>query len=434
VWIYFSGIGSFGSCLWDYIKHNLVFSNLLEHKLPIIESPNGKAFIWHYSWAYYITPVRFYQLLKGFAPSVSLDAILLILYSVVLFASVSVLARSGTSRLVLFAVFMTGGLDLIGMPIFGVNPVGTVETSGLVLPIPFNVDWWGLPFAPQSLTMNLYYAPQHFFGALIGTALLYASVQSGRPAAMTLVEMVIIISASAFWSPYVAVGLEALALILVLTLDRNGTTLERLRNERLRPLFTPRGLVALAFAAVLAAAALLFLWAAKPLSAPALILDGDNTVSWLLTYAINYAPFILAVGLAAWPRAWKDGSSAGVEKRKNAFRMLACGLLASALVLTVAHGFYNDWAMRATLPLSIALSVALAKVLLGGMKWPYLVTMLVVLLVSSASSVTTLMRSILLPSKCAPYGAFDLEDMGDLASQYRGRQNSVLYRYLVRPQ
>src|SRR5262249_34996654 len=139
------------------------------------------------------------------------------------------------------------------------------------------------------------------------------------------------------------------------------------------------------------------LYAAKPLSAPQSIFDGDNVVSWVLTYAINYAPFLLALAIAAWPRAWKDASSAGVEKRKNAFRLLAAGLLASALVLTVTHGLYNDWAMRVTLPLSVALTVALAGVLLGGMKWPYLVTMLVVLLASSASSVTTLMRSILLP-------------------------------------
>jgi hypothetical protein len=143
---------------------------------------------------------------------------------------------------------------------------------------------------------------------------------------------------------------------------------------------------------------------------------------------------MLAIGFAAWPRVWKDGSSAGVERRKNAFRMLAGGLLASALVLTVAHGFYNDWAMRVTLPLSIALTVALASLLLDGMKWPYLVTMLVVLLISSASSVTTLMRSILLPSTCAPYGAFTLKDLGGLVSQYQGRPNSVLYRYLVRLQ
>jgi len=90
--------------------------------------------------------------------------------------------------------------------------------------------------------------------------------------------------------------------------------------------------------------------------------------------------------------------------------------------------------MRVTLPLSIALTVALANLLLGGMKWPYLATMVVVLVISSASSVTTLMRSILLPNKCAPYGTFTLEDLGEIAPQYQGRRNSVLYRYLVRSQ
>jgi hypothetical protein len=68
------------------------------------------------------------------------------------------------------------------------------------------------------------------------------------------------------------------------------------------------------------------------------------------------------------------------------------------------------------------------------MKWPYLVTLLVVLLVSSASSVTTLMRSILLPGRCAPYGAFTLKDIREIAPQYQGRRNSFLYRYLVGPQ
>ena len=164
-----------------------------------------------------------------------------------------------------------------------------------------------------------------------------------------------------------------------------------------------------------------------------MIFDGGNTGSWLLTYAINYAPFLLALVLVAWPRTWKDSSSASDEERNNTFRMLAGGLIASALVLTLAHGFYNDWAMRVTVPLSIALSVAVASLLLSGMRWPHLATMLSVVVISSASSVTTLARSILLPAKCAPYGAFKLEDMGVLTPQYQGRRNSFLYRYLVRP-
>ena len=90
------------------------------------------------------------------------------------------------------------------------EPQGEISTSWVTLQVPFNLDWWGIPYAPQSFTTNLYYAPQHFFGALIGTALLYASLQSSQPASATLIETVIVIAASVFWSPYVAVGLAAL--------------------------------------------------------------------------------------------------------------------------------------------------------------------------------------------------------------------------------
>ena len=102
---------------------------------------------------------------------------------------------------------------------FGVEPQGEISTSWVTLQVPFNLDWWGIPYAPQSFTMNLYYAPQHFFGALIGTALLYASLQSSQPAAARLIETIIVIAASVFWSPYVAVGLAALAVVLAFSLD-----------------------------------------------------------------------------------------------------------------------------------------------------------------------------------------------------------------------
>ena len=109
---------------------------------------------------------------------------------------------------------LTGGLDLIGMLAFGVEPQGEISTAWITLQVPFNLDWWGVPYAPQSFTTNLYYAPQHFFGALIGTALLYASLQFRRPAALTLIESLVVIAASAFWSPYVAVGLAVLAAVM----------------------------------------------------------------------------------------------------------------------------------------------------------------------------------------------------------------------------
>ena len=88
--------------------------------------------------------------------------------------------------------------------------------------------------------------------------------------------------------------------------------------------------------------------------------------------------------------------------------------------------------MRATLPLSIALAVALTHVLLGGLAWPYLAVLLTVLAISSASSFTAFVQSALMPTHCQAYGRHSLKDMGELKSQYEGRSDSLLYRYFVR--
>ena len=96
---------------------------------------------------------------------------------------------------------------------------------------------------------------------------------------------------------------------------------------------------------------------------------------------------LVALLLVMWPSFRRSPADGGPEPLCPELpKTLAGGLVASALVLLVGHGFYNDWAMRATLPLSIALAVALTKVLFQGLKWPYLAALLTVLALSSASS------------------------------------------------
>ena len=107
-------------------------------------------------------------------------------------------------------------------------------------------------------------------------------------------------------------------------------------------------------------------------------------------------------------------------------------LLASAALLLVAHGAFNDWGIRTTLPLWPALAIAIAQVLWIGLKWAYLTVFLVVVVLSSAASLAEVAISAVVPSYCAPYGVFSLEDMGPLAFQYEGRRKSMLYRYFAR--
>jgi hypothetical protein len=430
-WVAYSGIGSFAACRWDYVKHNLMFSYLLDQQLPIYTSLEGREVIVHYSFAYYITPVRIFEAVQHLTSGVSLNAVLLAFYSIVLFLAMSVLSRGRAAFLLaLLAVLcLTGGLDVIGMLAFGVKPVGELATSWATFALPVNFEWWGLPFAPQSFSSNLYYAPQHFFGALIGTALLQESLQSERPNATPLIDSAIIIAAGAFWSPYVAVGLGVLAVVLTFSFGIRRM-FQQWKGEKLPLLRTPAGLIACAFAIVLCCAALLFLWGSKPLSPPVLVISSRNAWRWLLTYALNYAPYLIALVLVLWPSFRRSPAKPPPDLPK----ILAGGLVASALVLLVGHGFYNDWAMRATLPLSIALAVALTRVLFEGfLKWPYLPALLTVLALSSASSLAEIVRGVLEPkTHCAPYGSFSLKDMGELENQYEGRSNSVLYRYLAR--
>jgi hypothetical protein len=433
VWIYFSGIGSYAICRWDYVKHNIMFSYLLDHKLPIEINWEGRRFILHYSLAYYITPVRLKEAFARLLPHASLNFILLLTYSSAVYVSLWILARGEAAfALVLFFVLsLTGGLDLVGMVAFHVKPIVTTLPS-LDIGIPMNTEWWGVPYAPQSLTMNLYWAPQHFFSALIGTALVFAFVRSSGPSTVMLVNVSIVIAASVFWSPYTALGLSVLAFLKFAVDD--GRLLPKLRREGVAPLLTFCSLFTCAFAAALALAAWLFLTAAVPLSPPRLLINHSNTRAWLLTYSLNYAPLILAFILTCWPHGWRVCRNVGPEQASyhHVHLTLAACLTASAAILLLTHGNFNDWAMRTTLPLSITLSVALTQVLLGKMKWTYLAPLFAVLALSSASSVSEMALSALAAPNCAPYGVFSLKDMGPLASQYEGRRGSILYRYLVR--
>ena len=116
------------------------------------------------------------------------------------------------------------------MIVFGVKPSMAATLPVLGIEVPGNLEWWGVPYAPQSLTANLYWAPQHFFAALIGTALVFAFMRSSRPLAAVSVDVLIVVAACVFWSSYVAVGLAVLALVR-LGVDDRVALLRRLRQE-----------------------------------------------------------------------------------------------------------------------------------------------------------------------------------------------------------
>lgn len=426
-WIAFSGIGSLAVCRWDYVKHNIIFSALLDQRLPI--TLNDGSFILHYPFSYYISPVRLTQLLQWIGAPVSLDALLLIFYSLTAFLSVTLMARESRvpALAMLAAIVLVGGWDVPGMKIFGV-PVQTAPFGSLAIPVPWNLEWWGLPYAPQSVTANLYWAPQHAFGALIGVPLIMHFVNVRRSNFFAVGNAGIILLASSFWSPYVAVGLAGLATVRLLFIDFSALTATTSR-QGLGLLYSPRTLLGAGLGLSLLGFAILFFLAAVPLSRPDILILRDYE-TWVGTYLFNYAPF-LVVGALAVRKASIDPAYADASTLEARRLVAECGglLIASAVTLAVAHGTYNDWGMRTTLPLWLAL-VAVALRYLFALAGPRSrVVVLGVLVLSSADSFAEIAISVLHAPNCLPYGSFQIRDMGELASQYQGRPDSLLYLY-----
>jgi hypothetical protein len=418
-WILPSGIGGVGACHWDYIKHDIVFGRLLTGHLPL-DLETGAPF--HYYFAYYIVPVRLYQGLAALLPWAPFDLVLLGFYAALLFLSVELLAwglRAPPGRLLLLLALTGGGLDLVGLPLLGGHLLveGTIPWLGL--PLVEGLEWWGSPPAPQSFTMHLYWAPQHMFAALLGTALLAALWRAARPGPATLLHAGTVVAATAFWSPYVAIGLAVLVA---------GAGLRRLLGPVAPPLPSPEAapwLAAAPFCLALGAFAMLYMTAARAAGAPGLIFATTPAGIWLLSVLLNHAPWVAALLLV-------PASAAPAVERRALAAMLGLGLAASALLLCLRHGVYNDWGMRVILPVGLLMSAATARLLALGLPAAGRLLLVALLVLSSASSLAQIAQGLFAPWRCVPYGTYAEGDLGPLLPQYEGDRESFVYRLLAR--
>jgi hypothetical protein len=428
LWVYESGIGGFTLCRWDYVKHSVMFWNLLQHPLPIRLSANGTAPAYlHYYFAYYITPVRLYQGLRSIFPGLDLNKLLLLIYIAALYGSLRLLAASFRvpvlGLLVLFIVY--GGLDVLGVAAFGGRlwPVGQMPL--LHLRLYTGLEWWGAPYAPQSLTSNLYWAPQHFFAALIGMALLSAIFTADRPIPAKFLHGATVIVLSALWSPYAAVGLgvawAGAATAAALNHRRAGT--QHLRDASLRPL-----LAAAAFPLALLIFVAIFYAAAQAASPPGIVFSRSTPAAWLLTFLLKHAIALSALVVLCFARYAQRPRIGEIDLA----HVIAFGLVADAVLLCFTHGTYNDWAMRSTLPLSMLLAAAVCRFMATGAPQGARAFLFVLLLLGSAAPLAEIGQSIAARPGCTPYSAFSLPDLGPLAPQYEGRPDSLLYRHLAR--
>ena len=119
-----------------------------------------------------------------------------------------------------------------------------------------------------------------------------------------------------------------LAILLTLELSMNHRGVMRFREEHCASLLYAPALLAYTLAVALSVFLWLYYTAATPLSNPRFLLAPANLGAWLLTYVLNYAPFLLGLIFVWVPQAWESSQqpfSEGHSFRRRRFWRLAAG-------------------------------------------------------------------------------------------------------------
>lgn len=230
----------------------------------------------------------------------------------------------------------------------------------------FDLEWWHGHFVyPNNVTL-IAYAPNQAIGGWLASAVALDALRRGRKA----FPLVLPIALCLLWSPLAAIGLALLIAAMVVAgawRARPRATVRLLRGQASLASMAILGGVVLPIALYLAARASVPRLAADLLPPPEARLVasaafqrsamgiGRFTLLWSWFLSVELLPLVAALAAAVLM----------VNRKRRGTVLFASRLLiASAAVLTlIPYGFYNDWAMRASIPALFALQIALARIL-----------------------------------------------------------------------
>ena len=339
-----SGAGGIGRQSWDWAKHNAILKDLIEQPWPVAYATGRSDVALTYYVAYYLPAA-----VVGKAASWTTANVVLFAWSgvgaVLAFLWLVVLSGASVWRcLGIFVLF--SGLDLVGAAVWSDRWTGAAWMKD------FNAEWWaGRWTYPANFTL-LAHAPHQALGAWLLTGLALDGLQRypgraphGLGSALALL-----------WSPFAALGLLGLAALDWATgwrargglrgIVRDGAELAGLLTglvltayllSRYWPLELPRRYHAPPDR--IQAAALAFLPARLPAS------EFGAAYAMFVTLEFLVLAALLAV---AYRRHQRERRLIGVAT-------------AMLLALPLFHyGYYNDLAMRASIPALFTLQVLAA--------------------------------------------------------------------------
>ena len=431
-WTVVAGIGELNLQTEDYLKHNLVFHDLVTEPWPVrypAAGPGGS--ILCYYVAYYL-PASLAGKVLGLGTTAPFSFAWALGGVGLAFAWIARLGRPrGTAVLVSF-MFVDSFAWLPGIVPF-LRKVGVLAGGG-------DGQWWiadrfteqvfsfgGLPVRLlfQSEPSALLWVPQHAIAAWLGTACVLRALEEGRSAR----HLGLVLAATLLWSPFVTVGLVPFALAALPRRPRRGL-----------------GWPSIVGGAVLGLPVCLYFLAHTPQQYLGLLPTlFAGPLDWL-----RYLGFLVAsVGLLALAVAWlrrRHGIPAADEWR---LFVLACAVVVAATL--VYMGRHNDWAMRVAMPALVVFRLVVARSLVAlwqaGARLRTRLAFAAVVLLSAERPMKVLVlapfgklggqlpeASIATAERVATgLDALPSTADWDFAGQYLGTPDSLFARFLMRP-
>jgi hypothetical protein len=343
-WVTTSGVWNFGSGRtqdWDVMRNDML-STLTKHSWPVTNSFPDSSSLWtmrHYL-AFYL-PGSLIGKATGGNLSITLFATGVWMVFGVWIAFLLLLelfSRFGNRKyIVLFLFVGFSGLDAIGSRI-----QGTLSLRPSSLINGGHIEWWAERFQFSSNTTLLHWVPQHAIPSWIGALLVIHIVRSRQNLSLIPIVSVAIV----LWSPFAALGVTLLALILLVNVGLFAEFVRSIRESRFRTL-----------AILLTAIPLILFLQSGTSEIPHSFLFSSGSFSHNVALLAKFIP--LEFGLVA--------ILTGLVVRRTTKEQVVISV-ALSMVLMVVIGLYNDFAMRVSPALLVVIMVNAGEALISPSK------------------------------------------------------------------
>jgi hypothetical protein len=412
-WTLLAGAGGFVPQETDYIKHNLVFHDLVHFAWPVTYSlPDGGKSYLCYGLGYYLAPALGGRILGDAAMPV-LTFLWMFAGVALFFYWVATFARTPKTTLLIFLLFAATNAGLLALKRIGVpGLMDAVQVRATLLQL-------GLYHSYYDFFTKLQFQPQHGLGALVGMALFYEMLWINKDPR----GAVFIWGACLFWSPLPCVGL-----LLV--------PLAALRRVPWRAYFS---LVNLVGGGILLAVMGIYFQGHVALAERGFVWNLSSGGEWLVFYLL-FVVFELSPVLLLF---LIDQRYRVLGEFRPLF-LLATGFLLLLPLWKIGHS--GDLRLQAGTPVLVVAALGATRCLQSGvfsLKRPLFILFTGCLLVGAVYPIGRPWRNLIINKEDYSYActvqtrgfrtlAEYKEPHWDLAAQYLGRSDSAAARWLLR--